>query len=153
MNVLLIEMWYLVCSWVLLGVFDLQKKFGHDWGRIRQRNAKWSSIIYFWDFESGAKYVKFKFNFKLKSEVKKLDAYTRKWEDRWTFCWLKCDIWYDREFLWVCLIFKKSLGMIGVEFASEMQNEVQSSTFGTSNLERNMSNSSLILSLNLKLKN
>ena len=43
--------------------------------------------------------------------------------------------------------------MIGVEFASEMQSEVQSSTFGTSNLERNMSNSSLILSLNLKLKN
>ena len=47
---------------------------------------------------------------------------------------------------------QKSLDMIGVEFASEMQNEVQSSTFGTANLGRNMSNSNLILSLNLKLK-
>ena len=51
----------------------------------------------------------------------------------------------------MCLIFKKSLGMIVVEFASEIQNEV--STFGNANLERDMPNSSLTLSLNLKLEN
>ena len=41
--------------------------------------------------------------------------------------------------------------MIVVEFASEMQNEV--SAFGNANLERDMPNSSLPLSLNLKLEN
>ena len=78
MNVLYIEMWYLVCLWISMGVFDLQRKFGHDCGRIRQRNAKWSLIIYFWDCQSRARYAKFKLNFELKSQTKKLDAYTRK---------------------------------------------------------------------------
>jgi len=73
-----IEMWYLVCLWISMGVFDLQRKFGHDCGRIRQRNAKWSLIIYFWDCQSRARYAKFKLNFELKSKTKKLDAYTRK---------------------------------------------------------------------------